>query len=134
MIGQRLPGVNIDAIHERATDGVGVAEIQGILWLVDYPGYTFEAGGTDRYWIRASFRQPCSATGKPQFQHTRKWYVSKFACKSEIVQTALKCVLTSVEHEAREAFKYRGRAVFGPHFDVDALHDVCVAKRLDYRK
>jgi hypothetical protein len=26
-----------------------------------------------------------------------------------------------LEHEAREQFKYRGRAVFGPHMDVDEL-------------
>nr|WP_315206420.1 hypothetical protein [uncultured Albidiferax sp.] len=44
---------------------------------------------------------------------------------SEVVQTALKCVLTSLEHEARENFKYKGAPIFGPHFDVDDLAVLC---------
>ena len=51
---------------------------------------------------------------------------------SELVQTALKCVLTSLEHEAREHFTYRGAAIFGPHFDVEAL--VRIADRRDVRE
>ena len=27
----------------------------------------------------------------------------------------------AVEHEAREQFKYKGAAVFGPHFDIERL-------------
>jgi len=54
----------------------------------------------------------------------RKWRVSKHSTKSEVVQTCLKAVLTAVEHEAREHFVYRGHAIFGPHFDVDALVDL----------
>ena len=50
--------------------------------------------------------------------------MSHEATRSEVVQTALKCVLTSVEHEARESFTYRGRAIFGPHLDVDVLHSL----------
>lgn len=52
----------------------------------------------------------------------RKWMLSYHMTKSEIVQTALAAVLAAVEHEAREHFLYRGQAIFGPHFDVDALH------------
>ncbi len=55
----------------------------------------------------------------------RKWVISPHATKSEIVQTALKAVLTAEEHEAREHFKYRGRAIFGPHYDVDFLAGYC---------
>lgn len=51
----------------------------------------------------------------------RKWLLSKHMTKSEIIQTAFKAVLTAEEHECREAFTYRGTAIFGPHFDVDAL-------------
>ena len=54
--------------------------------------------------------------------------------KSEIVQTALKCILTSAEHRVREHFKYRGSRVYGPHFDVEALHELCIARKFDYRK
>ena len=52
----------------------------------------------------------------------RKWRISTHMTDSEIVQTALKAVLTAVEHEAREQFLYRGKAIFGPHLSVDRLH------------
>ena len=51
----------------------------------------------------------------------RKWYISSHACRSEIVQTALLAVLLAEEHEAREKFLYKGKAVFGTHKDVDSL-------------
>jgi rubrerythrin len=108
--------------------------VHDILAEVSYPGYRFEVGGTDRTWIRAHFEERCSVSGgEPARQSTRRWYISEQACRNEVVQTALKCVLTSVEHEARERFKYRGKAIFGPHFDVDALHRICADKELDYR-
>ena len=45
--------------------------------------------------------------------------------KSEIVATAFKCVMTSMEHRVREWFLYRDRAIYHPHYDVDALHAIC---------
>lgn len=54
-------------------------------------------------------------------QKTRKWLLSTHMTKSELVQTAFKCLLTAVEHEARENFKYRGHPIFGPHLSVDKL-------------
>jgi hypothetical protein len=53
--------------------------------------------------------------------HGRKWFLSPHMTKSEVVQTAFKAVITAVEHEVREQFKYRGVPIFGPHFDVDSL-------------
>ncbi len=59
---------------------------------------------------------------------SRKWKLSPFMTKSEVVQTAFKAVLTAEEHETREAFKYRDVAIFGPHFDVDDLADRILRK------
>lgn len=73
-------------------------------------------------------------TGDPMDQHGRKWMLSPHMVRSEVVQTALKAVLTSMEHRAREAFKYKGERIFGPHFDVEALVALARARRLDYRK
>lgn len=56
---------------------------------------------------------------EPPERFGRKWYVSKFSTKSEIVQTALKAVLHAIEHDAREQFRYRGEAIFSSQFDVD---------------
>lgn len=58
--------------------------------------------------------------------HSRKWLLSEHMTRSEIVQTALKAVLTAAEHEAREKFKYKGHAVFGPHISVERLLEACV--------
>lgn len=63
-----------------------------------------------------------SDTKEPAVVHGRKWFLSEHMTKSEVVQTALAAVLAAEEHEAREAFLYDGRAIFGPHFNVDALH------------
>lgn len=59
------------------------------------------------------------AAGKT-LQKARKWYVSSHATESEIVQTCMLAVLTSVEHRAREHFKYKGRRLYGPHISVSA--------------
>lgn len=61
----------------------------------------------------------------------RKWKLSDHMTKSELVQTALKAVLTAEEHESREQFRYKGRTLFGPHLDVDALLEI--ADRVETR-
>lgn len=75
--------------------------------------------------LQLAYVEPCIITGHEKVQKTRKWYISPWMVKNEIVQTALKAVLTSMEHRAREMFKYRGRRIYGPHFDVDALWVIC---------
>lgn len=55
----------------------------------------------------------------------RKWLLSHWMVDSEIVSTCLKAILTFAEHEIREAFRYRGCPVYGPHISVDALAEVC---------
>ena len=67
---------------------------------------------------------PCNYTGKPYEWKGRKWMLSQHMTKSEIVMTALKATLTAVEHESREQFKYRGRSVYDPHYDVDKLWEL----------
>lgn len=76
-------------------------------------------------YLKATFYAPCCKTGKPELQHTRQWILHPNMTKSEVVQTAFKLVLTSIEHEARETFTYRGRKIFGPHFNVDELVMCC---------
>ena len=51
----------------------------------------------------------------------RKWRLSKWMTKSELVATAFLAIQTAVEHETRELFKYRGVSIYSPHYDVDAL-------------
>lgn len=67
-----------------------------------------------------------------EFASGRKWRISQYMSRSEVVQTVFAALMAWWEHETREAFLYRGRAVFGPHLDVEALHEV--ADRHEYRE
>lgn len=97
-----------------------------VLRLVDFPGYHFQVVGHSPMYLQGVFYAPCNVSGGAAVrQTTRKWPISAYMTPSELVQTALKCVLTSVEHEAREQFRYRGAAIFGPHFDVEQLVALC---------
>lgn len=101
-------------------------EIRNALDEVSFQNYTFNLGFSgNRTWLQATFMAPDCHTGADALQYTRKWYISNEATKSEIVQTAFKLALTSVEHEAREAFTYRGQRIFGPHMSVDVLAKLC---------
>jgi hypothetical protein len=97
--------------------------------------YTFviESRG-DVMLLSAWYVEPDIETSRPEQQITRKWFISEHATRSEIVQTALKCVLTSAEHRVRESFTYHGRRVFGPHFDVEQLAELATTdKALEVR-
>ena len=101
-----------------------------ILGQVQFPGFTFRVVGdftSDKpTYLQASFMAPCNVAGGDWVrQTTRKWLLSRHMTRSELVQTAFKCVLTSLEHEAREQFTYQGAAIFGPHFDVEQLVALC---------
>jgi hypothetical protein len=101
---------------------------------VSFPGYKFTVDSRgDRPFLQAEFHSPCSQTGKVTLQKTRKWQLSQYMTESELIQTVFKCVLTAIEHEAREQFKYKGRAVYGPHFDVRALMELCDNNQLETR-
>lgn len=91
------------------------AQLITVVAGIRYLGWHFalrEMG--DGYYLQVQFMAPDEQRG-------RKWYISKHATEAEVLQTALLAVLTAVEHEAREAFTYMGKAVFGPHTSVEAL-------------
>lgn len=91
----------------------------------DWTFYLAEEG--ERLWLQVRYLE-ADVEGDPntlEIQHGRKWVVSRHATPSELVQTAFKAVMTSMEHQAREHFTYRGARVFGPHFDVEQLVKLC---------
>lgn len=105
-----------------------IEELRSALSLVQCSPYQFfihEDG--QRAYLQAEYDEPDTHTGVLATQKTRKWRLSPHMTRSELVQTALKCALTSAEHRIREAFRYRGEQVYGPHFDVDALAKLCRA-------
>lgn len=106
-------------------------------WLKDvkYLDYTFfiECSHGEPY-LQAVFDEPDIVTGVKEEQHTQKWKLSIHMTKSELIQTAFKCALTSAEHRCREHFRYKGSAVYSPHYDVDELEALCKRKAFDYRE
>lgn len=103
-----------------------------VLDRVRFPDYTFEVreshGGVH---LQAYYTEPNVITGVEEEQRTRKWLLSPHMTDSEIVLTAFKCCLTSMEHRTREHFTYRGSRIFGPHFDIEDLVEICDKGRND---
>lgn len=101
-------------------------QIESILREVKYLDWTFHLGQDgDRLYLQVQFWAVDRATTEAAEQRCRKWMLSPHMTKSEIVQTAFKAVLTAIEHESRELFTYKGKAIFGPHFHVDFLASYC---------
>jgi hypothetical protein len=99
-----------------------LAQLEQTVALCSFPGLEFRCGPLgEGFFLQIKATVPDAETGGPSAQSGRKWYVSRFAIPSEVVQTALLAVLTWTEHEVREAFRYRGVAIFGPHRDVDRV-------------
>ena len=110
-------------------------DLQEILNDIECMDYSFEIRelGEGGFLVSAVYDEEDIYTKEIEVQRTRKWYISPFAIKSEIVQTCIKIILTSMEHRVREHFKYRGELVLGPHFDIDALHELAANKRIQVR-
>jgi hypothetical protein len=90
--------------------------LQHLLTRVSFRDWRFaasESGGG--FLVQVGFK-----VGRTR-QYGRKWYVSAHAVENEVIQTALMAVLTALEHEAREDFRYRGEAIYAPHFAPEAL-------------
>lgn len=103
-----------------------IAQCQAWLADVQFLSYEFSVReGHGGVFLQASYLEPDTYTGRCEEQVTRKWLLSPAMTQSEVVQTAFKCCLTSMEHRTREEFKFRGARVFGPHFDVNDLVTIC---------
>lgn len=74
--------------------------------------------------LRVQFYERCSVTGQVELQRSRKWLLSYYMTKTEIVKTALLCIKAAAEHELLEAFKYKGVRIFNPHHSVEALIEI----------
>ena len=111
------------------------AEIQQIVDQISFREYNLYVLWNERgqMYLQASYHEPDVVTGKVELQQTRKWILSEHMTKSEIVQTAFKACLTSMEHRTREHFLYKGERVYSPHYDVEALVDLCRSQRFDER-
>jgi len=86
-----------------------------------------------RPYLQIKFTGPDSVTGDIKDWSGRKWFLSYHMTDSEVVQTAFLATMTAMEHETREKFKWKGEPIFRPHFDIQALHEISRANRIDKR-
>ena len=102
-----------------------------ILKDVSYPNYTIYAkvDGRREMYLQAKYNELDIITKDMSIQMTRRWFISPEMTKSELVQTAFKCILTSMEHRVREHFKYKKYRVYGPHYDVEKLVELCASRQ-----
>jgi len=122
--GEDLPRSNT---LDRAKAGDWVEQARIYVAQCDYPSYALEVKTDSRgaVYLRAFYAERDTVTDIPEIQYTRRWFLSPEMSKSEIVATAFKCIMTSMEHRVREWFTYRQRAIYMPHYDVDKLHQIC---------
>lgn len=84
-----------------------------------------------RFYLQIRHWRPDTNTGKLGWGYGGKAYLSEHMIDEEIVRTAFGLLRAYWEHEAREAFLWHGRRVFGPHISLDALWDA--ADHLEHR-
>lgn len=112
-----------------------LTEAAAILEAITYKDWLFFLREHEGFrYLQVRFKETDPYTNEVVTAYGRKWHLSEHMTRSEVVQTALMAVLAAEEHEARERFRYKGRAIFGPHFSVEALVDMAGYKaNLDLR-
>ena len=84
-----------------------------------------------RWYFQIEVQRPDTYTGEMGVGRGGKAYLSPHMNVSELTRVAFGLFKAYDEHECREAFTWKGRAIFGPHVDSQALWEV--AERLDFR-
>lgn len=106
--------------------------VRRIVGTIDYrPDYRYDVdcdgGGV---YVELLHWRPDALDGHMAWGRSGRRYLSEDITVSQIVRTLFGLALGYEEHEVREFFRYRGKQVFGPHIDVEAL--VEVADRVDF--
>lgn len=114
---------------------MNLSAMREVVAMCHHPEYEFAVlvDGRGAIYLQGKYMDRDTTSKEFEQQLTRRWFLSPQATRSEIVQTAFKCVMTSMEHRAREWFTYHGHPVFNPHFNVDALWQLCEEGKFDTR-
>jgi hypothetical protein len=104
-----------------------ILEILHSLKYRDWGFYLFYSSDCDHMYLQLAWKAADTTTGAEARQKSRKWLLSKHMTKTEIVNTAWFAVKTAIEHEAREEFFYKGKAIYNTHLDVAQLHSMADA-------
>lgn len=109
-------------------------DFENIVSNIEYKDWRLRVGqNEEHFFLQVLFDAPDNHTGIIEEQRCRKWQLSVYMTKSEVVRTAYKAVLAAEEHEVGEHFKYKDELIFNPHVDVETLVDVIKRDRLDTR-
>jgi hypothetical protein len=102
-------------------------KFEGYLWWVRDLPYFVDNGKVvpTGYGVRGSYNEPDILTGITEIQYTREYLLPVTTDLDQAVQTLLVLCLRSAEHRVREHFTYKGRRIFGPHYKLDDLVEVC---------
>jgi len=77
-----------------------------------------------RIFLQVVYESPCVETGKAEEWHGRKWYLSQFMIRDEVIKTAYAAFEAAVKHEVMEGFKYDNVVLFNPHISYLSLMGV----------
>lgn len=80
--------------------------------------------GSGRMFLQAAYFSLCNKTGISKWWYGRKWYLSAYMTKDEVIKTAYVAYKTAVEHEIMETFKVNGVPLFNPHTSHERLLEV----------
>ena len=98
------------------------AQLATILKSIECSPYFILSGVMgDGWFIQVRMMSTCVVSGQQEMQSGGKLYVSPHCEHGELVRKIFLACVSFAEHETRESFHYRGRRVFGPHIDVNAL-------------
>lgn len=105
-------------------------EAREVISAVTYkPGWSFRLEKIDQnghWFLQVCVDETATAavdvqTGDRAAWRGGKFLISQHMTRNELVRTAHKAVVSAEMHELDEYFRYRGRAIFNPHLDPDAL-------------
>ena len=90
-----------------------------------------DRGRQGRPYLQVMFRRRDVVTQEMGIGYSGKSYVSEAMTVTEFLNAAMGVFLRLEEHECREAFSWRGRAINGPHVSAEARWEI--ARRVDVR-
>lgn len=74
-----------------------------------------------RIFLQVVYDAPCTKTNEVKEWHGRKWYLSEYMTKDEIIKTGFAAFKACVEHEVMEGYKFKNIIVFNPHVNFEEL-------------
>lgn len=78
----------------------------------------------DVWYLQAHLYRQDTDTNEMGWGHGGKYFITPHMAIGEIVKKCFVACRDYAEHEVREAFQWKGRAILGPHIDIFALWNV----------